>query len=106
MIAKKDLLDDNKDESIAHFSSSKLANPITINFKRRVVKMHYIFDYELENLSTANNESSVNLALFCAVFGSAILLWATILSGTDLSRRINRPFCRRPSPLKLSFDLF
>lgn len=65
---------------LAQINSKIAKNPVTINLKRRNLNMHYIFDYELENLGAANLQASVNLGLFGIVFGAAASLWVTVFT--------------------------
>jgi hypothetical protein len=63
-------------------NTKTVQNPVTISLQQRNVDMHYVFDYELENLGTANIQASVNLGLFGVVFGASLSLWITVLTVT------------------------
>jgi hypothetical protein len=53
-------------------------SPVTITIRQRSVDMFHIFDYELDSIGSASQQSSIHLAFFGASIGAAIALWITI----------------------------
>ena len=73
------------DELIKKLKSELPENFVIINSKRRTLNMHHVFDYELDNIGSANLQLTVNLALFCLMFGVLIGLAASLLTNTFTS---------------------
>jgi len=55
-------------------------NPVTLDFRRRVVPMHSLSEQEVDALASGGNANGIYLTFFGICFGSFISLLCTVLS--------------------------